>query len=156
VADTGPNSKRKRRRWIIVGVLLFSACALVWLCWPRENVHTDARFVGTWQFAPDNEVHDLYGLNLQLRESGEGILWNSSLPFAAQIFEWSVDGDKFRLLGVRKQTKNFTDLVENLTGRQLKRSFQFRILDVDARRIALEKVPLEKGPNETSLIRHSN
>jgi hypothetical protein len=45
VTDETPIPKRKRRRWIIAGVLLLMMVAVTLWCWPRG----DARFVGKWQ-----------------------------------------------------------------------------------------------------------
>ena len=45
MADDTPRPKRKRRRWIVDGVLLFVVGVVAWWYWPRG----DARFVGKWQ-----------------------------------------------------------------------------------------------------------
>jgi hypothetical protein len=44
VTDETPKPKRKRRRWIIAGALLFVVSVAAWWQWPRG----DQRFVGKW------------------------------------------------------------------------------------------------------------
>jgi hypothetical protein len=44
MTEERPKLKRKRRRWIVAGVLLFVVSFTVWWHWPRG----DARFVGSW------------------------------------------------------------------------------------------------------------
>lgn len=59
VVRTAETLNRRRRRWIIAGLLLLMTCFAGWRLWPRG----DARFVGKWT---------LHSLVVDLKSSGGG------------------------------------------------------------------------------------
>jgi hypothetical protein len=78
MTDDTPKPKRKRRRWIIAGVLLFVVAVASWWYWPRA----DERFVGKWiyeKFTPPGEPEppDLFR---EYRADGTMRVINGALP----------------------------------------------------------------------------
>ena len=78
-----PKPKRKRRRWIIAGVLLLVSL-VSWWYWPRG----DARFVGKWVMSVVGQPPAV----MTLSANGMG---TSVIPGVARsTFPWRVSGDR--------------------------------------------------------------
>jgi hypothetical protein len=130
VTDELPNPKRKRRRWIIAGALLF--VALAWWHWPRG----DQRFVGKWLMQSKSSRKLTWTFNSNGRgytsvvnERGEGG-WSA--------WSWSVDGDVLAIgtdYGRWDSTAKWLSLqLEERTGRTfepLQSQFPIRRFDGD-------------------------
>lgn len=83
--DETPRPKRRRRRWIVVGVLLFVVGVTGWWYWPRG----DAKFVGEWTNITENPQS-----TLSLRGNGMGRIQGSGFTFA---FRWQINDDVLTL-----------------------------------------------------------
>lgn len=90
MTDETPKLKRKRRRWIIAGVLLFAAGVTGLWYWTRG----DARFVGKWELISLNgsrlsndEIELIKGSGRFIR-----IVNRTELP---QRYWWRIEGEEF-------------------------------------------------------------
>lgn len=84
MAEETGKPKRKRRRWIIAGVLLFVVSCTSWWYWPRG----DQRFVGTWSASLAGQAPH----RLILKSHGTGA-WETNdgrvIPFS-----WRISGNQ--------------------------------------------------------------
>ena len=87
MTDETPKPKRKHRRWIIAGVLLFVVGVSVWWRWPT----VDARFIGKWR------IKDMPGREIHLLADGtERIFQDGKSEYGpAYTLRWWVDGKRF-------------------------------------------------------------
>jgi hypothetical protein len=109
MTDETPKPKRKRRRWIIAGVLLLFVAVAGWL-WPRG----DARFVGTWKWiSADSESRlPIY----KFRQDGTGSSQYSQGEPHPRQFQWRVHGGKLILYREQMQgvdlSRRFRDVIQ--------------------------------------------
>jgi hypothetical protein len=91
--DETPRPKRKRRRWIVAGVLLFVAGVAGWWYWPRG----DQRLVGRWRVVFPNwntlnaNKSPVREYVLTLRRNGTGSLRREDMK-SVDRFRWRFDG----------------------------------------------------------------
>ena len=88
--DETPRLKRRRRRWIIVGVLLLLISFTGW--WSRPRV--DHRFVGDWAFIPTGRTQPTSLISL----SADGDVSSEIGGRPSKSQRWSVYGGRLFLL----------------------------------------------------------
>jgi hypothetical protein len=119
MTDETLKPKRKRRRWVIAGVLLFVVgLASWWWHWPR----VDPRFVGTWRLT----IHAMYAEGKDL----EYVVVHGADRSASYVepgserhmlpTKWSVDGTTYRA-GSPTSIKRLNDAIHRVE-RMLKAS----------------------------------
>jgi hypothetical protein len=84
MTDEAPKPKRKRRLWIVVGVLLF-VVVTVWRYWPRG----DARFVGNWEFTSVGDQSVKFLMQIEFRSNGSAVYVGSEKSIVP--FPWSAE-----------------------------------------------------------------
>ena len=135
--DTPPKPCRKRRRWLVVGVLVSILTVAGWWSWPSA----DARLVGKWE-SPDRGKG---AAQLELRSNGLGFV-RSGGSSGGYWFLWSVEDDRL-VIGHEPVTPLSRGLTRcmiqlfKLAGRS--RWFgletEFRIIEVSADELVLEQ-----------------
>jgi hypothetical protein len=87
MTDEAPKPTRKRRRWIIAGVLLFAVGVACWWFWPRG----DARFVGKWDVSHFDGEAMKHQCSLQLYRHGV-MSFDPPQPLRTAHLRWRVEG----------------------------------------------------------------
>jgi hypothetical protein len=137
--EGAPNPKRKRQRWLVIGVLLLIASGTSWWNWPRG----DSRFVGTWQ------------IEYQAAQSTGGVLSlysNGSAYFVLQgnqvtsSFPWWVSDGQLNLghvetRGPSDPIRLLTKWLYGVTRHHLRPAGEaFEIVEVESHRVILRAV----------------
>ena len=136
--DAPPQPKRRRRRWLVAGVLLL--CLVSVISWWNRSL-PDARFVGTWRIGTD--------LTWKLTPNGRMLQIADGRPI--YLLDWSVSGDAFQMWPKREHWLSLakTSFMRITQGKKPKFSQQWRIVDVSADSIGLD--PSWKGRQAEAL-----
>jgi hypothetical protein len=111
MADETPRPKRKRRRWLIAGVLMFVVGLITWWHWPR----VDPQLVGTWRLTIRAMYAEGKDLEYVVVHGADGTA-SCVEPGTGRIMlptRWSVDGTTYRA-GSPTSIKRLNDAIHRV------------------------------------------
>jgi hypothetical protein len=109
-----PQAKpRRRRRWLIAGLLLVALSLGTWWYWPRG----DARFVGRWQYAREG---DPVSVEMDFRSNGFGHVRTAT--GVTMAFTWTVANEQL-VLG--RSSSGFSERARDFVASRLLRWLQW-------------------------------
>ena len=146
MADETPKPKRKRRRWVIAGVLLFAVVG--WWNWPRG----DARFVGKWAVSRTSQGKTIHIFQMSVNGGG----WAQHVASGnVTLLNWRAEGNTLTL-GYRWHRagdllSRFRQWLHSVTGWHLWiiSADDLEIVEITANTIVLRPVLPPVGSTET-------